>query len=99
MATQRGSNNHHSAIVAVLVVLGMTFFQTTSTPAAPIDSPNDPYARLHYNYPVPKADPAQTIEADICVYGATLAASRRQSKPPAWERRRYSSNSAIMSAE
>lgn len=29
--------------------------------------------RLRYYYPVPKADPPQTIDADVCAYGATPA--------------------------
>jgi lysophospholipase L1-like esterase len=33
----------------------------------------DPYALLRYYYPVPKANPPQTIETDVCVYGATPA--------------------------
>ena len=28
---------------------------------------------LHYYYPMPAADPAQTMESDVCVYGATPA--------------------------
>ncbi|MGE9267269.1 MAG: FAD-dependent oxidoreductase, partial [Verrucomicrobiales bacterium] len=33
--------------------------------------PESPNPGLRYYYPVPKADPAQVIETDVCVYGGT----------------------------
>ena len=33
----------------------------------------DPYARLHYYYPLPKLEHPETIDTDVCVYGATPA--------------------------
>ncbi len=48
-----------------------------------------PTARLHYYYPVPTSNPAQTIETDVCVYGATpggvmaAIAARRMGKSAA----------------
>ncbi len=37
------------------------------------DIPADPYAELHYWYPLPKADQPAVITVDVCVYGATPA--------------------------
>jgi hypothetical protein len=39
--------------------------------AAEPAAPTTPNPGLHYYYPVPAANPAQTIKVDICVYGGT----------------------------
>jgi FAD-dependent oxidoreductase family protein len=40
-------------------------------PAAVAAGPAAPDPGLHYYYPVPAADPPQTIRVDVCVYGGT----------------------------
>ncbi|MBA3937669.1 MAG: FAD-dependent oxidoreductase [Planctomycetes bacterium] len=41
--------------------------------AGAADTPTDPYAELHYWYPLPKAAKPAVITVDVCVYGATPA--------------------------
>ena len=48
-----------------------TFFLSLFLAAAALAAPETPNPGLKYYYPVPAANPAQTIEADICVYGGT----------------------------
>jgi len=44
---------------------------TAAVATAVIGAPESPNPGLKYYYPVPAADPAITIEADVCVYGGT----------------------------
>ena len=48
-----------------------TFFLSLFLAAAAIAAPDTPNPGLKYYYPVPAANPAQVIEADVCVYGGT----------------------------
>lgn len=48
-----------------------TFFLSLFLAAAAIAAPETPNPGLKYYYPVPAANPAQVIEADVCVYGGT----------------------------
>ena len=49
------------------LALCLTLAATFHTPAYAAD--NNP--GLHYYYPVPPANPPQTIKVDVCVYGGT----------------------------
>src|SRR5436305_14252185 len=53
------------AIVACLACLAR--LAGAAEPIAPVN----PNPGLHYYYPVPAANPAQTIKVDVCVYGGT----------------------------
>ena len=50
-----------------LLVIAVLFPIATALAAA------EPAGEPHYYYPLPKADPPQTFEADVCIYGATPA--------------------------
>jgi hypothetical protein len=48
-----------------------TFFLSLFLAASALAAPDTPNPGLKYYYPVPAANPAQVIEADVCVYGGT----------------------------
>src|SRR5258708_391637 len=62
-----------TSIIAWLTAMASLAGPQAGPVAAQERPSNDPYALLHYYYPVPKADPPQTIDTDVCVYGATPA--------------------------
>jgi hypothetical protein len=52
-----------------LVLLAVAILARTALALG--NGPATPNPGLHYYYPVPPADPAQTLHVDVCVYGGT----------------------------
>ena len=59
-------------LLSLLTLAVATSLSVTASVTA-ADTSGDPYAKLRYYYPLPKADKPETVEVDLCVYGATPA--------------------------
>jgi len=54
-------------------IIGLLAFPFFKSDAAALEGPQTPSPGLHYYYPVPPANPPQTIKVDVCVYGGSPA--------------------------
>ena len=53
------------------LTLSLLLFILVLRPILAGEGPTTPNPGLKYYYPVPKADPPQTLKVDVCVYGGT----------------------------
>ena len=70
-------------LVFLMALMSATPLRSLGADDAPVA---DPYAKLKYYYPVPKADPPQTIDVDVSPTAARPAGSPPRSRRRGWAR-------------